>query len=286
MQLGDFELRTVSGGHYWIDGGTMFGVVPRVMWERQWELDDQNRIPQRTNCLLVETGSKRVLIDTGFGSKLTDKQRRQINAEDGDPLRKSLEEQGVAPADIDVVVFTHLHFDHAGGATTFADQQQREDLVPTFPRAEYVVQRREWMNATANLPELRGAYSDDNLRPLSESGRLRLIDGDVEIEPGLRAIVTGGHTDGHQAVAIESGGQTAVYVGDICATTRHLPVLWCLGYDVHMQQTRRAKRDLLGLIADQNWLALFPHDPNTAAARLRRDSHKDFLMTDALLGLV
>jgi len=279
MQLGDFEISTVSGGHYWIDGGTMFGVVPRVMWERQWEVDDQNRIPQRTNCLLVEAGSKRVLIDTGFGSKLTDKQRRHIHAEDGDPLLKSLQEHGLQPDDIDVVVFTHLHFDHAGGATQFDGDQK---LVPTFPRAQYVVQRREWLNATANFPELRGAYSDDNLLPLSQSGRLRLIDGDVEIEPGLRAIVTGGHTDGHQAIMIESGDHTAVYVGDICATTRHLPVLWCLGYDVHMQQTRRAKIDLLGQIADQNWLVLFPHDPHTAAARLRRDPHKDFLIADSI----
>lgn len=282
MQLGDFEISTVSGGHYWIDGGTMFGVVPRVMWERQWEVDDQNRIPQRTNCLLVEAGSKRVLIDTGFGSKLTDKQRRHIHAEDGDPLLKSLQEHGLQPDDIDVVVFTHLHFDHAGGATRFDDQPQGRQLVPTFPQAEYVVQRREWLNATAHLPELRGAYSDDDLRPLSESGRLRLVDGDVEIEPGLRAIVTGGHTDGHQALVIESGDHTAVYVGDICATTRHLPVLWCLGYDVHMQQTRRAKIDLLGQIADQNWLALFPHDPDTAGARLRRDPHKDFLIADSM----
>ncbi len=279
MRLGSFELRTISGGNYWIDGGTMFGVVPRVMWERQWELDDQNRIPQRTNCLLIETGSKRVLIDTGFGSKLTDKHRRHINAEEGDPLTKSLAQCGLTPADIDVVVFTHLHFDHAGGATSF---DESGELVPTFPRAEYVVQRREWMIATASLPELRGAYNDDNLLPLSASGQLRLIDGDTEIVPGLHALVTGGHTDGHQAIVIESGSETAIYVGDICATTRHLPVLWCLGYDVHMQQTRRAKFDVLGQIADERWLALFPHDPQTAAARLRRDAQKDFVLADAV----
>lgn len=279
MKLGRLELLTVSGGNYWIDGGTMFGVVPRVMWERQWELDDQHRIPQRTNCLLVRTGTKNVLIDTGFGSKLTDKQRRHINAEEGDPLITSLAGLGLVPADIDVVVFTHLHFDHAGGATRYDEAGQ---LVPTFPRAEYVVQRREWMIATAHLPEHRGAYSDENLLSFRDSGQLRLMDGDVEIEPGLRALVTGGHTDGHQAIVIESDGDTAVYVGDICATYRHLPVMWVLGYDVHMQQTRRAKFDVLGQIADRNWLAMFPHDPNLAAARLRRDSQKDFVVADGI----
>lgn len=277
------RLTTVSGGHYWIDGGTMFGVVPRVMWERQWEVDDQNRIPQRTNCLLIETDSRRVLIDTGFGSKLTDKQRRHINAEAGDPLLESLAARGLGPDDIDAVIFTHLHFDHAGGATRY---DERGQLVPTFPRAEYIAQRREWMNATANLPELRGAYDDDNLLPLRATGQLKLIDGNVEILPGLRAFVTGGHTEGHQAILIENGDQTAVYVGDICATTRHLPVLWCLGYDVQMQQTRRAKLDLLGQIADHNWLALFPHDPDTAAARLRRDERKDFVIEEPIAELL
>lgn len=278
MQLGSFELLTISGGNYWIDGGTMFGVVPRVMWQRQFELDDHNRIPQRTNCLLIKTGSKNILIDTGYGTKLSDKQRHHINAESGDPLGISLAEHGLTAQDIDLVIFSHLHFDHAGGAT---HRNAAGELVPTFPRAEYVVQRREWMNATAHLPELRGAYNDDDLEPLQASGRLRLIDGNVEIEPGLRAYVTGGHTEGHQSIFIDSAGERAVFIGDLCATYRHLPVLWCLGYDVHMQQTRRAKIDLLGQIADNGWWVIFPHDPNVITTKLRRDPHRDFACLEA-----
>lgn len=279
MQLGQFELITISGGRYRIDGGTMFGVVPRLLWERQFEVDDQHRIAQCTHCLLVRTGQQNILIDTGYGSKLPDKQRRHISSEPGNPLLDSLSEQGFSADQIDVVVFSHLHFDHAGGATELAADGS---LKLAFPNAEFVVQRREWANATAGYPELRGAYQDENLLPLRDSGRLRLIDGDVEIVPGLRALVTGGHTEGHQAIVISSEGQTAVYVGDVCATWRHLPVLWCLGYDVHMQQTRRAKAELLGRIADSDWWAYAPHDPDQAVVKLRRDSRKDFAIRESL----
>lgn len=277
MQLGRFDLRTLNGGRFWIDGGTMFGVVPRVLWERQFPADEHHRIPQRCSCLLVRSDDRVVVIDTGYGSKLPDKQQRQISADAGEPLITSLTEQGVRPEDVDAVIFTHLHFDHAGGASHVTANGTVQDV---FPRAEYIVQRREWITATSKLPEYRGAYQAENLEPLARSGRLRFIDGNVEIFPGLRAYVTGGHTDGHQAILIESEGQTAVYLSDLCPTWRHLPVLWCLGYDVHMAQTRRSKADLLGQIADNNWFALFDHDPDIACAKLTRDSRKDFAVVD------
>lgn len=277
VQLGRFDLQTLNGGQFRIDGGTMFGVVPRVLWERQFPADDQHRIAQRCSCLLVRSEDRIVVIDTGYGSKLPDKQQQQISAECGEPLVKSLAALGVTPDEVDAVIFTHLHFDHAGGASRTVEDGSIQDI---FPRAEYIVQRREWVTAIGNFPEFRGAYQSENLEPLAQSGRLRLIDGNVEILPGLRAFVTGGHTDGHQAVLIESEGQVAVYLGDLCPTWRHLPVLWCLGYDVQMSQTRRAKAELLGLIADRNWFALFDHDPEVAGARLARDSRKDFVLVD------
>lgn len=282
LRLGEFGLATVSGGRFRIDGGTMFGVVPKPLWERVAPPDERNTIPQATNCLLVRSPGRVVLIDTGYGSKLTEKQRRHIEAEPGDPLAASLAAAGVGTEQVDLVLLTHLHFDHTGGATR---RDESGTLVPAFPNAEYVVQRQEWELAVADLPELRGSYPAENFIPLAESGRLRLIDGDVEVAPGIRSLVTGGHTPGHQAFVIESGGATAVYLGDLCPTTRHLRTLWCMGYDLDLLATRKAKRALLGRVADEGWLALFDHDAEVAGARVVRDAAREFVATDPIAAL-
>lgn len=282
MRIGRYELTTVSGGRFFIDGGTMFGVVPRSLWSRVFPPDERNDIAQATNCVLIRGEGRTVLIDTGYGSKLAPKQQAIFRAEPGDPLLASLTALGVAPEDVDAVVLSHLHFDHAGGATRRAGDGR---LVPTFPRAEYVVQKAEWETALSGVPELRGAYPLENLEPLAEARCLRFVDGDGELLPGLRGEVTGGHTENHQAVFVESEGQTAVYLGDLCPTSRHLPTLWCMAYDVHMLQTRRAKPGLLGRIADAGWWALLDHDPDHAAIRLARDPARDFVVAETLATL-
>ena len=282
MQLGEFRLRTVSGGRFRIDGGTMFGVVPKALWSRVFPADENNNIAQATNCVLVERGSQKILIDTGYGSKLPAKQRQRLSAEEGDPLSASLSALGISPEDIALVVLSHLHFDHAGGATRI---DERGELVPTFPNAEYIAQRREWVNATAGFPELEGAYPLENLRPLEASGRLRLVDGNVEVLPGLRYFLTGGHTEGHAVILIESEGQSAVYLGDLCPTTRHFPSRWGMAYDVNMLETRRQKPYWLGEIADRGWLALFDHDPDHAGGFLERDDRGEFQLREAFVEL-
>lgn len=279
MRLGEFEISIVSGGRFWIDGGGMFGVVPRVLWERVFPPDERHRIPQETNCLLIQDGSKNILIDTGYGSKLTDKQKKNFSAQAGEPLVDSLASKGLSRDDIHVVIFSHLHFDHAGGATRVDDGGE---LVPAFPNAEYVAQRREWSIATADFPELRGAYPQENLLPLEQSGQLRLIDDDTEVVPGIHSRVTGGHTEGHQVLTVTSQGASAVFLGDICSTSRHLPVLWCLAYDVHMQQTRRAKSIILNQAADSGSVVVFDHDPDVGAAILRHDDRRDFAIDEDL----
>jgi len=278
MKLGQFTISTVSGGRFRPDGGTMFGVVPKVMWSKLIAVDQYNCIPQDTNCVLVQTGRQNVLIDTGYGSKLRDKERTLLSADPGDPIVDNLRAKGLTPDDIDVVILSHLHFDHAGGGIRLADGK----LVTTFPRAEYVVQRLEWEIAMAGYPELRAAYPVDNFEPLKDSGQLRLVDGDGEIIPGIYARITGGHTNGQQALFIESEGQTAVYLADACPTWRHLPSLWCMSYDMDLLQSRRIKPLLLGEIADRGWLALSDHDPDHAAARLRRDPDREFAVIEAI----
>ncbi len=222
----------------------MFGVVPKVLWSKLISVDAHNCIPQGTNCVLVQTGRQKILIDTGYGPKLPDKERTILAAESGNPIVTSLAEQGLKPEDIDIVILSHLHFDHAGGGV----RREGDQLVTTFPRAEYVVQRREWEIATAGYPELRAAYPQENILPLEASGQLRLVDGDVDIVSGIHARITGGHTDGQMALFIYDGGHAAVYLADACPTWRHLPSLWCMSFDMDLLQARRIKPVLLGEI--------------------------------------
>lgn len=282
MQLGSFQLDTISGGRFWTDGGSMFGIIPKPMWSRLIPTDEQNRIPQGTNCILVRTGKNTVLIDTGYGSKIPGKQLGYMLGESGNPLFASLQSVGVEPDEIDTVIFSHLHFDHAGGATLLND---RGTLVDSFPNAQYVAQKLEWDMATAGHFELRNAYPQENILPLEKTGRLKLIEGDVEILPGIRSIVTGGHTHGHQAIVIESDGQGAMYLADACPTWRHLPSLWCMAFDEDLLQARRIKPVLLGQIADNNWLGLSDHDPDHAAVRIERDSKREFVVTESIVAL-
>ena len=281
MQLGDFTLTTICGGRFRIDGGTMFGVVPKAIWNRVCPADEKNNIPQTTNCLLVQSQDRTVLIDTGYGSKLTDKARRRLGADEGDPLLESLQSAEVKPTDIDTVILTHLHFDHAGGCTRYDEAGQ---VVPAFPNAEYIVQQQEWTTAAAQCAELAAAYPTEHFLPLEHTGQLRLIEGDTEILPGIRSHVTGGHTEAHQILYIESRSQTAVYLADLCPTSHHLPTSWCMSYDVNVLQTRRMKRRVLGETADGGWLALFDHDPTHAAGRLERTKGGEFVLGEGVQG--
>lgn len=282
MQLGEFTLHTISGGRFRIDGGTMFGVVPKVLWNRVCPADEKNNVPQATNCLLVQSPGRTILIDTGYGSKLSDKARRRLHAEEGDPLRESLQAHGVQPSDVDTVILTHLHFDHAGGCTRYAEDGE---LVATFPNAEYVVQQREWSIAAAQSPELAAAYPLEHFLPLEQTGRLHLIDGDMEIVPGIRCEVTGGHTEAHQILYIESAGHTAVYLADLCPTSHHLHSNWCMAYDVNVLETRRVKPRVLGEIAQHGWLALWDHDAHLAAGRLERTKGGECIARECLASL-
>lgn len=257
----------------------MFGVVPRPLWTRYITPDEQGRIAQRTSCVLVRTGRENVLIDTGYGNKLTDKEQRHLSSQPGEPLADNLQSLGLTRDDVDLVILSHLHFDHAGGATRIDDTGR---IVPAFPKATYVVQRQEWATATAEYPELRAAYHLPNFVPLKESGQLRLIDGNVEIIPGMRSWVTGGHTEAHQAIVIQSGDEGSIYLGDVCPTFRHLPTLWCIAYDLELLKLRRIKPEVLGTVADRGWWALCDHDPDHAAAKLRRDDKRDFAVTESL----
>lgn len=278
LTLGDWTLHSVSGGRFRVDGGTMFGVVPKAVWQKLQPPDDSNRIRNATNCVLARDERHTVLIDTGYGGKCGPREREYMALEPGEPLLAGLSAIDVGPDDIDLVVLSHLHFDHAGGATIAAADGT---LRPAFPRARYVVQRVEWEDAIGGASELRNAYPTPWLLPLAEHKRLDLIDGDVEMLPGVRTIVTGGHTRGHQAILIESRGETAVYVGDLCPMTTHVRTLWGMSYDMYPLEVRRRKPELLGRAADNGWWVLWDHDPDVAISKIERDTEREFRITDA-----
>jgi glyoxylase-like metal-dependent hydrolase (beta-lactamase superfamily II) len=280
--LGDWTLHSVSGGRFRVDGGTMFGVVPRAVWQKLQPPDDSNRIRNATNCVLARNARHTVLIDTGYGGKCGQREREYMALESGEPILTSLAAIDVDPDDINLVVLSHLHFDHAGGATTATHD---DTLEPTFRRARYIVQRTEWEDAISGAPELRNAYPAPWLLPLAEHKRLELIEGDVEILPGLRAIVTGGHTRGHQAILIESRGETAFYLGDLCPMTTHVRSLWGMSYDMYPLEVRRRKPELLGQAADNGWWVLWDHDPDVAVSKIQRDAEREFQITEARLML-
>ena len=273
ITIGDFELTVVSGGSLRGDGGNMFGVVPRVLWERICLPDDENRILMDTNCLLIRTPDSLGLIDTGYGDKAPEKVRRRACMEDGAPLTRSLKIAEVMPNDIDWVILTHLHFDHAGGATTIDSDGQ---LQPVFPNARHYVQQIEWDDATSGRPELKGAYTPADFLPLEEAGLLTLIDGNHEICPGIMTQRTDGHTRGHQLVSLSSGDQTVVYLGDVCPMVGHMQTLWTMAYDQYPLTTRQTKPQILGAIADQNQIAVLSHDPQAKIVRLQRNDRTEF----------
>jgi glyoxylase-like metal-dependent hydrolase (beta-lactamase superfamily II) len=250
--------------------------VPKTLWQRQTPADDRNRIDLDTNCLLVRTANKLVLIDTGYGGKATEKERDIFALDDGSPLLTNLAEQNVSPDDIDIVVLTHLHFDHAGGCTTGVNGK----LQPTFPNARHFAQRTEWEDATSGRAELAGTYIEQHYVPLEEAGQLELIDGDTEIVNGISTQLTGGHTRGHQAILIGGDDYRAVYPADISPTTAHLRAMWGMAYDQFPLDVRSVKPELLGEAADRQWLVLFAHDPNVKAAYIQRDEKKEFVVSD------
>ncbi len=261
MKFGDKELFLIEDGGFRLDGGAMFGVVPRVMWAKSDPPDDQNRIALACNTLLVKTGDANVLIDTGCGGKWSDKERDMFAVDEPRTLITDLARVDLMKEDITHVIYTHLHFDHAGGGTYIDNDGQ---LKTQFPNATYYAQRGEW--EVANNPNLRDrrSYKPENLNPLSESGQLQLIDGDQEILPGISVRITGGHTEFHQVVFVESNGFTAVHNGDLIPTASHLPAPFVMAYDLYPEQTMKYKQPHMKEAAEKGWLMVFEHSARKA----------------------
>lgn len=264
--IGDYKLTVLPVGELALDGGAMFGVVPKVLWEQLTPPDEKNRIALALNCLLIEYKDQKCLLDTGVGTKFSPKYRDMYGIKESPPIQHHLANLGLSTGDITKVMLTHLHFDHAGGATQF---DNGGNPVPTFENAEFIVHKGEWHDANHPTPKSKASYLPENFLPMKESGRLTLVDGPQnEILPGLFLRVTGGHTQSHQALVLDTPAGGLVYWGDLIPTHHHLKIPYVMAYDLYPVDTMAMKAQLLQEAFEKQWLNVFEHDLEVAACRL------------------
>ena len=270
MKLGDIELHILNDGSFALDGGAMFGVVPKPLWERKCTPDARNRIQLGMNCPLIRTAGKWILVEAGAGDKF-DAKFAEMFAIGGQPrLLEQLAVRGLRPEDIDMVIDTHLHFDHCGWNTRIVNGK----AVPTFPNACYVLQKGELEHAKRPNERDRASYFVDNFAPVEAAGQFWLIEGDREVAPGVEVMRVPGHNLDMQCVKISGGGKTAFLFVDLVPTTAHIPFPWIMGYDLYPMTTLENKRKLIPQAAREGWLCLFSHDPHVRAAYLREQDGK------------
>jgi glyoxylase-like metal-dependent hydrolase (beta-lactamase superfamily II) len=259
MKLGDVEIDVIPAGFFKLDGGAMFGIVPKQAWEKVFPCDELNRIRLGLNVLLIRSAGRNVLVDSGIGDKHDAKWGAMYDVQ-GPALLDGLKVRGLAPADIHGVILSHLHFDHAGGATT-------KDGRPAFPNATYYVQEGQWAEALEANPRTKGSYRPADFLPIEK--QTKFLKGNADIAPGIRVVHTGGHVKHHQSVFIEGRGKTAVFWGDLIPTSRHLKPAWVMGYDLYPADVAALKQGYLDRAIREEWIHVFEHDPDVPIARVR-----------------
>ncbi len=272
-KVGSLTVHAIQSGGQRLDGGAMFGVVPKPLWERQIPADERNRIQLGMRCLLVEHSAGLLLIDTGAGNKEEKKFLDIYGIENEGTngrtwLEDGLAEVGVGPEDISIVINTHLHFDHAGG-NTYRDE--RGEIKLSFPKARYIVKRGEYDYATHPNERTAASYFERNFAPVVKAHKFEFVIREKEIVKGIRVVPTPGHTPFHQSVLIESGGERAFFLADMLPTHAHLPLAWIMGYDVEPLVTLETKRRILRQAEDENWLLIFEHDATVPWGHVEHD---------------
>jgi glyoxylase-like metal-dependent hydrolase (beta-lactamase superfamily II) len=280
MKLGAFEIYPVTDGRFRLDGGAMFGVVPKTLWQKCCPADELNRIPLSLTCLLIRAHGKNLLVDTGLGDKEDAKFQSMFAVERTPTLRESLKQHGLSRDDIHLVINTHLHFDHAGGNTV---TNGNGTLAATFPKAIYCVQQGEYEDAVQANERTRASYRHDNFTPVAQVNQWEFLQGDTELMPGVTTVVTAGHTRFHQSVKVESEGQVAFFLGDLIPTVSHLPLPYIMGYDLNPVQTLDSKRRVLDRAFEENWLLVFEHDPLVQAGYIRKNAEGKYVLQEVTL---
>lgn len=267
MRLGCFEIFPLTDGQLKLDGGAMFGVVPKALWEQHHPADERNRIRLELGVLLIKAHGKNILVDTGIGNKCDAKFNNIYGVERCPTIEQSLLKSGLSPSDISMVINTHFHFDHAGGNTK---RNAKGKVEATFSKATYFIQRGEWEDASHPNERTRGSYLLENYEVLPKIGRLDLLEGDSEILKGISVIQTPGHTAHHQAIFIESEGKKALFLGDLIPTVSHIPPPYVMAYDLFPLTTIETKRMILEQAVEEHWLLIFQHDPKVRMGYLKK----------------
>lgn len=267
MKLGDIELHVLVPDLWRADGGMMFGVVPKVLWEKRAPADEDNLVAMACNAVVVRLGGKVIVCETGIGTKLSEKRARQARLRQPEGLLEGLARLGIRPAEVDVVLATHLHWDHSGGLTRRAD----DHLEVTFPRARHFVQRAEWEFAQSPDPRSQPGYLAEDFLPVAEVSGLELLDGDTQILPGLEVRLTGGHTPGHQMIVLRSGELGCVMPGDLVPTRPHLRLPWTMSADLNALRLLDQKARFLDEASRHRWLVILGHEPTTPMGYLGED---------------
>jgi glyoxylase-like metal-dependent hydrolase (beta-lactamase superfamily II) len=277
LEVGRLKVHALEAGIQWLDGGAMFGVVPRPLWEKRIPPDERHRIPLALRCLLVETPNALVLVDSGVGNKEGEKFRDIYGIDnEGNPTRleDAIRSVGFDPGDVDLVVATHLHFDHGGGNTSLAEGGR---IVPAFPNARYVFQEGELAFAQSPNERVRASYMSKNFLPLVEAGLVDTVDGPTDLVEGVSLLPTPGHTPFHQSVVLDGEGERAVFLADLCPTSAHLPLPWIMGYDLEPLVTLETKRALWERIQEEDWTLIFQHDARVPWGRMGVEDGKVIL---------
>ncbi len=280
MKIGKIRIEPMEYGRFKLDGGAMYGVVPKVLWEKYSPANDRNQIQMALRGMIIKTESRNILVDTGVGNKMSEKLNK-IYAVDFShySLADSLHKLNLNFGDITDVILTHLHFDHTGGAT---GKKEDGSIVPTFPNATYYVQKKQYDWAISPSDRDLASYFPENFVPLNEANVLQILAGEEELFPGIFLIPIHGHTPGQQLVKISQAGETLLYCGDLIPTASHIPLPWIMGYDLQPLVTLDEKKNILPVAAAENWLLFFEHDPHIAAAKVEK-TEKGFLMGEKIL---
>ena len=279
MKVGNYTLYSIETSQFSLDGGAMFGIIPKTLWEKEAPADEYNRIQMVTRSLLVVSNERKIIIDTGNGDKWDDKNRSRYNIDlDKINLSSSLEKYGFIPADITDVFCTHLHFDHAGGNTSIEDGK----IVPTFPNATYWIHQDNWDLANSPSEKDRGSYLAENWSVLAENGMIEYVTDREEFLPGIEIMLTYGHTIGMMHPLIKDGNNTVFYAADIFPMAAHVPLSWVMAYDLNPVQTIKEKRSLLPTMVDKNWTVFFEHDPLRQAGKVTMDG-KHYRLKEAVI---
>ena len=266
MKIGKYKLSIIESGSFGLDGGAMFGIIPKPLWQRTNLADDANRVRLATRNLLLESDTRKILIDTGMGSKWDEKSKNIYAIDEKHSVSSALSEKGLKPDDITDVILTHLHFDHTGGSTILVNGK----LEPAFPNANYFVQKQNFDWARNPSDRDKGSYIKDNFLPLYEEGVLNFIIGNAEFDDEIKMIVINGHTFGQQMVKISNGSDTFLFCSDLMPFVSHIPLPYIMGYDLQPLVTLEEKKKYLKLALDENWKLFFGHDPEIAFATVKK----------------